>query len=546
MGKLLLIGLSFTLLRADDHWLSFQAGPIEVATNAGESAGREALNHLEQLRYTLGTTLGKPELTSTWPIRIIVVKPGKNVQVLPQVKLARDSYVASVTAVGTQTTFDVARILIDENAGPLPISIDTGLPQLFSTLDVEGTHVTLGAKPAQTTRDWARLHLLSVDPAYSGRLRVLIKNLQLGVDPEPAYKNAFEKTPEQIEAQLNRYVEAGQYGTVALNSKPLDPRRQLHPKEMDADVVNVLLADNLLAHNAPEVRAAYEAILRAKPDSPQALEGLGRYEDALKAGSKSARAAVEAAKLASDETQKKAYLQKAIELNPKWPEPQVQLAHLETSAARKLAAMKAAAQLAPRNSGYWQELAHLQENAGLFIDSAKSWAAAERAAQTPTEREQIHQARLSTEQARLDAQDAARRAEIRKKEQEIETLKEKALTDIRTFEAKANAKASEGQAPLDPNQKLEWYKEQEKPNLAGALLQVDCLGQKARLRVQGADHSVQQFLVPDAKSVVIKGGGELALGCGVQKPPRSVIVQYDKKADKKLGTVGEVTEVDFR
>ena len=71
----------------------------------------------------------------------------------------------------------------DKNAGPLPISIDTGLPQLFSTLKVEGTHVTLGAKPVHTTRDWARLHLLSVDPAFSGRLRVLIKNLQLGVDP---------------------------------------------------------------------------------------------------------------------------------------------------------------------------------------------------------------------------------------------------------------------------------------------------------------------------------------------------------------------------
>ena len=52
--------------------------------------------------------------------------------------------------------------------------------------------------------------------------------------------------------------------------------------------------------------------------------------------------------------------------------------------------------------------------------------------------------------------------------------------------------------------------------------------------------------MPDPKSVVIKGGGEQALGCGVQKPPRSVIVHYEKKADKKLGTVGEVIEVDFR
>src|SRR5690348_3791300 len=116
MRLLFLLSLSSALLCADDHWLSFQSGPIEVATNAGEKAGHDALNHLEQLRYALGITLGKPELTSVWPIRIIVLKPGKNVQANPDVKLARDSYVASITAMTPQTVEGVTRILIDENA----------------------------------------------------------------------------------------------------------------------------------------------------------------------------------------------------------------------------------------------------------------------------------------------------------------------------------------------------------------------------------------------------------------------------------------------
>jgi hypothetical protein len=546
MRLLFLLSLSSVLLYADDRWLSFQAGPIEVATNAGEQAGRDTLNHLEQLRYALGTTLGKPDLTSIWPIRIIVLKPGKNVPVNPDVKLARDSYIAAITSITPQTVEDVTRILIDANAGPLPPSIDAGLPLLFSTLEVNGVRVTLGAKAAQTTRDWARVHLLSVNPSYSGKLRVLIKNLQLGIDAEPAYKNAFERTPQQIEAELDRYIAAGQYGTTPVNSKPLDPRRQLHPKEMDTGTAQLLLADNLLAHGSTGARAAYEAIVKAKPDSAEALEGLGRYQDAVKAGSKSARAMMEAAKLTTDETQKKAALQKAIELNPRWPDPLIQLAHLESNATRKLSALKSAAALASRNSGLWQEVARLQEDAGQFPDAAKSWAAAERAAQSPAEREQIHQARLATEQARLDAQEAARRAEIRKKEQEVEDLKAKALADIRAFETKANAKAAEGLAPLDPNQKLEMYKEEKPLSVTGALILVDCLGQKARLRVQGDDRSVTQFLVQDPTKVVIRGGGDHALGCGAQKPARAVTVEYQKKSDKKLGTVGEVTQIDFR
>ncbi len=88
-------------------------------------------------------------------------------------------------------------------------------------------------------------------------------------------------------------------------------------------------------------------------------------------------------------------LELAIRANPKWAEPQFKIAALETDPARKIARLKMAASLAPRNAIYWQTLATAQAAANLFADAEKSWTAAERAAGTPQEKEQIHRAKLA-------------------------------------------------------------------------------------------------------------------------------------------------------
>jgi hypothetical protein len=54
------------------------------------------------------------------------------------------------------------------------------------------------------------------------------------------------------------------------------------------------------------------------------------------------------------------------------------------------------------------------------------------------------------------------------------------------------------------------------------------------------------LIVADPAKIVIRGGGERSLGCGAQKPPRSLNVEYNPKADKKLGTAGEVESIEFR
>ncbi|HUS06378.1 MAG TPA: hypothetical protein VMZ52_08790 [Bryobacteraceae bacterium] len=545
------------LLNAEERWLQLQSGPFEVFTNAGEKQGKETLNELEQLRHVLGTTIGQTDLKSVWPIRVVLLKPGKQAASFPEVKLGRDAYLSQVTAIAPETRAGAVRILLQANAGRIPAALERGLITLFSTLQVEGTRVTLGAKPEHPDRDWTRVHMLSVDPAFSGKLRALLFNLQRGVEDNAAYRNAFEKGPAEIETLLNHYLEAGKYGTVAMSGRPLSAQRQLYAKELPASTAALAQADVLFANGDMRAIAAYTALLKQTPELAPANEGLGlmaaqasrmadalRYlESATQGQTAGARAWLELGRLQTELARKRALFTKAAQAAPKWAEPWAALGQLESDPARKVVAWKTAAQLDRRNVSYWRALAEAQDAAQLFADAAKSWGEAERAVETAAEREQIHQARLATDQERV-AQSLAQKDAIRRKaDQEMQDLKNRALADIRA----AETRASRGQAPLNPKTEVIDYKDSlaDTKRVAGLLERVDCLGKKARLHIRGSSDSMQ-LLVSDPTKIVISGGGERALGCGPQTPPRLITVEYTPKPDKKLGTAGEAQFIEFR
>jgi len=107
-----------------------------------------------------------------------------------------------------------------------PPPSESGLEDFYSTAQASGTKVTLGQPPppAQRNLDWARITSSSVDPAYSGKLRVVLYNLQQGADPEPAFRNAIGKTPADLDRQVQAYLAAGNFQTIAIGGRALDPR----------------------------------------------------------------------------------------------------------------------------------------------------------------------------------------------------------------------------------------------------------------------------------------------------------------------------------
>jgi hypothetical protein len=561
--RLLALALLATALPAADRWVGLRSGPFEVLTDAGDGAGRARLADLEQFRHGLEDVVGIPDIQPVWPIRVLVVRSAQ--QASPVMGLARDAYVGAIPSQGPlppEFLRQCAGILIEAGAGKLSLAMRNALATLFSTLQVDGSRVTLGTPPppAERSREWARVHMLTVLPGYFGKLRTLARNLEQGVEEEPAYRNAFARTPAQIEKEAEAYWSAGQFGDTPLRGRTIRPEKDFQSLPLAGGADRLALADLIFADPArpAEARAAYQAILKTTPDSPEALEGLGLValrerqtgearellSQAVATPGAGARAQLEYARMETDRDKALVALERAAKLNPRWALPLFELAQREPAPGRRISLLAAAAKLDSRNVGYWRALAETQDADNQFSEAAKSWTAAELAATSPVEREQIRATRVAAEERRRQEQAATKRREADEKGRELQMLKQEAEARVQAFIDKANRE----NPPLPPSSgKVEEWWDGPRPDgkLQGLLRQVDCIGKQARLIVESREGKLVRLLVRDPGQIVILSGGEKAFGCGVQKPPRNIIVEYFTKPDAKLGTAGEAAVIEF-
>lgn len=546
--RLLLLALAPALLAADDHWVKYNSGPFELFTDAGGHAGRETLVRLEEFRNALGQMVGETDLQMATPVRVFVLKNAKGWTTAAPVTEGRATYnivLDDKTIPGPAIYTELTRLFLAANTGRMPAAFEHGLLEFFSTLQITGIRITGGAPPPQPDLDWARVHLLVVDPQYFGKLRVLLYNLRKGVADDAAYANAFGKSAAEVEAQAKQHLAAGNFQTTSLPNRPLSERDFTERPVSDADAR--LARADLLAGSQSAME--YEALLRDQTNIAEAEEGLGllalrdhKQDDARKhftaatqAGSKSARCYIEYAKLEPDNEKANQALLRAAGINPKLDEPFALMAARDTDSAKRLAHWKAAAERNPRNAAYWQALAETYLEQKNFSDAAKAWTQGEQAATDPAERERIHQARMAIEQERLDYEDAQRRLAAA----DLEKLKDQARAEVRALEDKYKD-TRPGAKPVP------WW-DGPKPSgkLSGSLKRVECLGKQARLSIEGDDHKLTRLLVTDPKNIVIIGNGDQALGCGVQKA-RPVTVEYFPKTNARLLTAGEVATLEFQ
>src|ERR1035438_3825153 len=74
MRRLLLLSIIPWLLAADDHWVKFTRGPLEVMIDAGVRSGRETMVRFEQFRAALGQIVGEDDLQAPLPLCIFVFR----------------------------------------------------------------------------------------------------------------------------------------------------------------------------------------------------------------------------------------------------------------------------------------------------------------------------------------------------------------------------------------------------------------------------------------------------------------------------------------
>lgn len=560
MRRVLLLALLPTLLCAESHWISIRTGPFELYTNAASKHGRETLGWFDQFRYVLGYMVGNQDLKTARSVRILLFKNAKErsqYPMAPAIIDGRDRW-AILLSDGAPIPHEVfrecARLFLENNTGRMPGSIERGMADLLSTIEVNGTHVALGRPlPAnERNRDWARMHLIATNPDYYAKLRILLYNLQKGADEDPAYSNAFGKSRAEIEKEVDQHLAAGNFETAAVDGKALDVMRDYRDEQpLTTAEVQLALADLLLDDRS---RTAYRAMIQQKENLAEAFEGLALmalhdkqpeeartdFAEAINAGMPSPRAYLEYARLEPDNAKALVALEKALKLNPRLAETYALMGRRQTDNIKRIQYLEKAAQLSPRDAARWEEMAKACLEEKAFDKAAQAWRNAEQAATTPEERERMGAARQAIEQQRLDWQEAERKRLAAEHEREIQRLKVGALAELRAAEAKANA--GKGAAP----EKVEKWWEGPKPDgrAAGNLTRVDCIGRQFRLVVEGDDHKLTKLLVTDPSSLAILGPSEEKLACGVQKP-RRVVIEYFSKRNARAATVGEVATIQF-
>jgi hypothetical protein len=465
------------------EWTVFRLGPFEVITQSEQKSARVVLNHLEQFRHTFGQTLGQTELKARWPIRITV--GGKTTT---ELVIDRDAYTATIaknTPVPDQWNRALGDIFLNDSIGRMPETFERGLVDFFSTLNVEGVRVVGGAAPPKVTLDWARVHMLMVSDKYRGRLRTLLFNLQKGNDPVPSYKNAFERTQAEIEAEAKAWLAAGNFATIALNSKPI----------------------------------AFERDFIARPWNPAK-----KVESAMDAFDRGDFAG-------------------AVRIKPDWPAAKVKLAMTVAEPDRSRLLREAAVE-AQRNPEYWRLLAETLAAAGEYSESYKAWGAAERASRNDEERAKMHLARLALENAKLDFEDAERQRKKEAEAAELERIKNESLRNIRMAEAAANEKL--GGPDGAPKPEAWWEDPKNEASVSGQLMRVECAQGRMTLVVSDAARKLSRVALPsDASRLKVRGPEGFSFACGAVAKPVKMKVVYIKPPKPGQGTLGDATAIEF-
>lgn len=493
-------------------WTEYRIGPLKVISNAGDNAARERLTEMEQIRHVLGGMLAKDplrpeELKAIWPITLVLFDSPRELAAyaLAEPFIDGGSANLSAAAAGVEPSpawrHEVARQLIEANAGRMPQEIETALADLFSTISVRATRVEIGAPPAAGAlpagrkRAWALLHMLATRPEYAGRLRVYLRNLQ-GGDLKLAARNTFNLEPEELDRRVDAYLAAGRFETVPVNGKALNPRRDFYERRLEDGEVRQLLG---------ELKAAAKSF---PPESARGLAALGT-PDAL------ARAAA---------------------ANPQWGEPHFRMAALLADPRAKIAPLEKATQLEPRKLAYWEALAEAQTAAGMFVEASRTWVRAEQAASSEAERERLRAARKAIEQQRVEAEIAAANKARDEAEARLRRVMAESDARIRAAEQAAIAANRTETAP-ETGQPVPFAEVfGTRVRLTGRLTAVDCVDTALRLVILRDDGSTANALV-EASPVV---DGKPVFACGAVNPPRRIEVVHDGKPDARRGVEGVV------
>jgi tetratricopeptide (TPR) repeat protein len=442
-GGLLLLGVVAPAFGGEPEWVEVRSPHFSVVTDAGEKRGREVAVRFEQMRAVFGALMTKAKVTLPTPLQIVAFRNDKEMRQFVPLWRGKPTQVSGLFMGNEDRSFilldmsveDPWQVVFHEYAHQLlngNMSLrtqpwfDEGFAEYFSTIKVSGKSVEIGVTPKHDgpiliqsrlmkiadlfrvsqdsstynednerrslfyAQSWLVVHYLFDNQLFSKIYPYFELVSNQGSPIEAAIQRAFGISALQFDEALQQYLDRNQGHFVRMLTPPGIDAAEFTVKPMAMADANAVLADMHLHSVDYRERAVaeFEAILRAQPDHPAALRGLGyaylTKQDFHRAGEYFRRAAEhdssdprvlyysafliqqEEGPALGNDRQLLAVIQKQLEraivLNPEFADAYSLLAFTYSSQGKNdqaLATMLKAVALNPRNEGYAFNLAEL-------------------------------------------------------------------------------------------------------------------------------------------------------------------------------------------
>ena len=304
------------------QWLRLKSANFELITTSGESQGREALQHFEQVADFF-KQLNQTASASPIPIRIILFADAKqfapyryNNAAAAFFRIAPDADYIVLSGASkelyTIALHEYVHLLIRRSRRTLPLWLEEGFADLFSTLKPVGNQTQIGAAPPGRTQRliigqllplrvlisadrnsphyneasrmglfyseaWALTHMLRLSNAFRPKFETFFNLVLAGHSTEDALEKAYGRSLGEVEGYLMAYLARGRLSLalVPISLKKEMPTPLLLP---DADYfARLSLATLLLATDPSKAVEQLQAMKEEFPSRPEITTSLAYH-----------------------------------------------------------------------------------------------------------------------------------------------------------------------------------------------------------------------------------------------------------------------------
>ncbi|MDX1979288.1 MAG: hypothetical protein SFV51_03405 [Bryobacteraceae bacterium] len=548
-----------------DEWLRLKSPNFELYTTAGEGKGKQAIRYFEQMRGLFQRFSGN-NTAPRQPVRLTAFRNDKEYAPYRPSETAAAYYLP-----GNQRDYIVMRSIADEfyplalheythlivkhSGARLPVWLNEGIAELYASTRPYANKIQIGAvlpsraavlsqskfipldqlfsaghdSPFYNEKDragmfyaqsWLLTHMLHFSPDYRPKAQQFLGAVGKGKHAAEAFFEIYGKSTQGVEKDLQAYLRSDTVYAVLLDGKLEKSAEAPEITPASAFETGMILADLLsnMRGKREEAAARYRALAASNPGQPEVEEALGwlalrggrkdaaidHFQRAAEAGSKSPKMYFDFAMLSWERERGSRkvvdLLKRVVQLDTNFPDGHWQLAMAALNARDYATAGVALAHIRTitpdRAFQMFEGMARVHYEAGRLEEAGKSASRAKEHARTPSQLEYIMKFQQAIEYKANPGPRLARRE----------------------------------QAPVYPS-------------LEGALRQLDCSGEQARLHVETAGKRVV-LLIRDPANVQIRNTGDATyeFTCGPQKGEK-VKVEFAPQAAE--GAVGYVVSIEF-